>query len=150
MTMKITEALLGEHGVLYAQFDHIEQAVPWAESLAWLKAQGALIKAAVETHAQIEEELLFKALEPHLGGGGPLAVMRMEHEEIEGGLSALPDAEDLETAGHHLLKVVQVARQHFAKEEQVLFPMAEQVLGLGQLTDLGERWALERKVSLRV
>ncbi|HZD57759.1 MAG TPA: hemerythrin domain-containing protein [Anaerolineales bacterium] len=148
--MKITEALLGEHGVLYAQFDHLEQAVPRADSLAWLKAQGALLKAAVETHAQIEEELLFKTLEPHLGGGGPLAVMRMEHSEIEGGLSTLPDAEDVETAGHLLLRVVQVARQHFAKEEQVLFPMAEQVLGPERLADLGEQWAEWRKVSVRV
>jgi regulator of cell morphogenesis and NO signaling len=150
MTMKITEALLGEHGVLYAQFDHLEQAVPRAESLAWLKAQGALLKAAVETHAQIEEELLFRTLDPHLGGGGPLAVMRMEHEEIEGGLSALPDAEDIEAAGNRLLRVVQVARQHFAKEEQVLFPMAEQVLGPERLTDLGARWAKQRRVSVRV
>jgi hypothetical protein len=30
---------------------------------------------------------------------GPLAIMRREHEKIERGLSALPDAEDIETAG---------------------------------------------------
>jgi hypothetical protein len=82
--------------------------------------------------------------------GAPLAVMRRKHKEIEDGLSALPDAEDIETAGNHLLRVVQVARQHFAKEEQVLFPMAEQMRGPGRLTDLGEQWAEGRRVSVRV
>jgi len=75
--MKITDAFLGEHGVFYAQFSHLEQTVPNTAALGEVQAQAALLTAALETHAHLEEELLFSTLEPHLGQGGPLAVMRM-------------------------------------------------------------------------
>ena len=144
--MKITDAFLGEHGVFYAQFSHLEQVVPQLADLALVQAQGALLTAALETHAHLEDELLFAALEPHLGQGGPLAVMRMEHQQIEEGLAQLPGLGDAASARQLLLQVVQVARGHFAKEEQVLYPMAQQALGGAKLEELGVRWAAEREV----
>jgi len=148
--MKVTEALLGEHGVFYVQFDHLEQTLPAVTSLDWVKAQAALIQSAISTHAQLEDELLFSAIDNHLGQGGPVAVMRMEHEEIEGTLNAIPEIQDVETICSRLLGAIQVARQHFMKEEQVLFPLADQVLGFEQLQDLGERWAERRRVDVRI
>lgn len=144
--MKITDALLGEHGVFYAQFSHLEQVVPQLADLALVKAQAALLTAALETHAHLEEELLFSALEPHLGQGGPLAVMRMEHQQIEEGLARLPGLTEAALARQLLLQVVEVARGHFAKEEQVLYPMAQQALGETALEELGARWAEQRQV----
>jgi hemerythrin-like domain-containing protein len=144
--MKITDALLGEHGVFYAQFSHLEQVVPQLADLALVKAQAALLTAALETHAHLEEELLFSALEPHLGQGGPLAVMRMEHQQIEEGLARLPGLTELVSARQLLLQVVEVARGHFAKEEQVLYPMAHQALDETTLAELGDRWAVQREV----
>jgi len=148
--MKVTEALLGEHGVFYVQFDHLEQTLPAVTSLDWVKAQAALIQSAISTHAQLEDELLFSAIDNHLGQGGPVAVMRMEHEEIEGTLNAIPEIQDVETICSRLLGAIQVARQHFMKEEQVLFPLADQVLGSEQLHALGERWAERRRVDVRI
>jgi len=148
--MKVTEALLGEHGVFYVQFDHLEQTLPAVTSLDWVKAQAALIQSAISTHAQLEDELLFSAMDHHLGQGGPVAVMRMEHEEIEGTLNAIPEIQNVETICSRLLGAIQVARQHFMKEEQVLFPLADQVLGFEQLQDLGERWAERRRVDVRI
>ena len=144
--MKITDALLGEHGVFYAQFSHLEQVVPQLADLALVQAHGAMLTAALETHAHLEEELLFSALGPHLGQGGPLAVMRMEHEQIEEGLARLPGLGDVAPARQLLLQVVQVARGHFAKEERVLYPMAQQALGDATLAALGARWAAQREV----
>lgn len=144
--MKITDALLGEHGVFYAQFSHLEQVVPQLADLALVQAQGALLTAALETHAHLEEDLLFSTLEPHLGQGGPLAVMRTEHQQIEEGLARLPGLGELAPARQLLLQVVQVARGHFAKEEQVLYPMAHQALGEAVLAELGARWAERRQV----
>lgn len=147
--MKITEALLGEHGVLYAQFDHLEQGVLAAETPAQVHAQAALLRAAIESHAGLEDELLFIALEPYLGTQtGPLAVMRMEHDEIERILARVLDSRGLTEARNLLLRVVQLAREHFAKEEQVLYPMAEQVLNEDTLTQQGRLWAERRHVSL--
>ena len=148
--MKITDAFLGEHGVFYAQFDHLDRAVPEATTPAQVRAHAAFLAAALDSHARLEDELLFTALEPHLGAqGGPLAMMRTEHDEIEGGLSRMPGLEDLTEAKKLLIHVVEVARGHFAKEEQVLYPMAEQVLGAGTLAHLGAEWAGQRKVVIR-
>ncbi len=146
--MKLTDALRGEHGVFYAQFDHLEQAVPAVEDLAVLKSQAAMLAAALATHAQLEEELLFQALDPHLSEMGPLAVMRAEHEEVEAGLSEIPAFTDLAEAQQRLLRVVEVARQHFAKEEQILFMLADQSLDTKTLNELGAKWAERRGVMI--
>ncbi len=141
--MKITATLLGEHGVFYAQFDHLEQTVPNAETLAQVHSQGALLGAALYSHAHLEGELLFNTLEPRLGPMGPLAVMRMEHDEIEGALAELPEIQDVAEARRRLLHIVRVARDHFAKEERVLYPMEPDTL-----TRLGRLWAQQRQVSI--
>jgi iron-sulfur cluster repair protein YtfE (RIC family) len=146
--MKITKALLGEHGVFYAQFDHIESSVTSDMTLPEMLSQAALLEAGLAGHAQIEEELLFQKLDPVLGGGGPLAVMRMEHQEIEDTLMKLPDRESDEEVRKLLLHLVEVARGHFAKEEQILFPLAEQTLPSEQLISLGSEWAKRRRVMI--
>jgi len=146
--MKLTDALRGEHGVFYAQFDYLEQAVPAAEELASLKALTAMLASALATHAQLEEELLFQALDPTVGEQGPLAVMRAEHEQVEGGLSQIPGLTDLAEAQERLLRVVEVAREHFAKEEQILFMLADQSLDNETLNDLGAKWATRREVMI--
>jgi hemerythrin-like domain-containing protein len=147
--MKITEALLGEHGVFYALFDQLEKAVPASETLSLVQSQGALLAAALKPHASMEDELLFSSLESHLGTNeGPLAVMRTEHNEIEGALARVQEVKDLAEARALVLHAVRTAREHFAKEEQVLFPMAEQVLGAEALTQLTAAWAERRGVTI--
>ncbi len=99
-------------------------------------------------HAQVEESLIFKPLEGHMGPGGPVAVMRQEHAEIEG----LIDAAGKEAASPQtmtrLLNAIAIARGHFGKEEQILFPITRQALGAAALELAGRQWADVRKVSL--
>ena len=91
--MKLTDALLGEHGAFYAQFDRLEETVPHAATAAEVREQAALLAAALVTHAKLEDALLFKRLDAKIGAGaGPLAVMRADHEEIEGNLSVAEKA----------------------------------------------------------
>jgi hemerythrin-like domain-containing protein len=146
--MKITDALLGEHAVFYAQFGYLEQVIPAVNSLAQVKNLGAMLAAALASHAQLEEELLFTTLEPHIGSMGPLAVMRKEHDEIEKSLERLPTLQEVEQARELLLKVVTVAREHFPKEEQVQYPMAKKTLSDETLIDLGTQWAARRAIVL--
>jgi iron-sulfur cluster repair protein YtfE (RIC family) len=146
--MKLTDGLLGEHAVFYAQFDHMEQVVPAAEGVAEIRTQSAMLTAALATHAGLEEELLFQSLDPYPEAGGPLNVMRAEHQEIENTLEQIPGIAELEIAQQRLLHVVYTARQHFAKEEQILFKLAGQLLGEEVLRDLGTQWALRRKVMV--
>ncbi len=108
-----------------------------------------MLTAALATHAHLEDELLFVALEAHMNPeSGPLAVMRMEHNEIEGSLIRLQEVGDLAEAKTLLLHALQTARAHFAKEEQVLFPMAGQLLEANKLIQLGKQWAGLRKVMV--
>ncbi|MBX7234419.1 MAG: hemerythrin domain-containing protein [Caldilineales bacterium] len=146
--MKITDALLGEHALLYAQFDYLQQATPAAETLAVVHSLAAGLTATLASHAHLEDELLFSTLDPYLGPMGPLAVMRMEHDQIEGLLGQVPAAQELDQAQRLLQQAVQVARSHFAKEEQVLFPMALQVLEQSKLAALAAQWAERRGVHL--
>ncbi|MBW8010733.1 MAG: hypothetical protein FVQ83_05740 [Chloroflexi bacterium] len=148
--MNITDALLGEHAVFYALFTHLEQNIPSAETTLLVKSQGAMLAAGLASHANLEEELLFKTLEKEIGPGGPLAVMRMEHEEIEGSLERLPGVDELDEARELLLHVVATAREHFAKEEQILYPIASQTLSHEKMTDLSNQWALSRAVQLNL
>jgi len=143
--MKVTDALLGEHGVFYAQFDYMEKNIPQATDLTLVKSQGAMLAP----HAHLEDELLFIALESHLDPqSGPLAVKRLEHNEIEGSLERLQKLQDLAEAKNLLLQAIQTARAHFAKEEQVLFVMAQQILDSRALEQLGRKWAATRKVAI--
>jgi iron-sulfur cluster repair protein YtfE (RIC family) len=146
--IKITDALRGEHGVLYRLFDHCEAGAPgW--DLALAKAAGAQLAAALVTHAHFEDELLFVGLEAHLPREmGPLAVMRAEHEEIEGALAALETVEEAGQARALLGRVVSTGREHFAKEEQVFFPLADSRMGESELLELGRRWADRRGVTV--
>jgi hemerythrin-like domain-containing protein len=134
--MKITDALKDEHRILSARMDTLERLLDAGESLSGLRSAAAQLSGALLSHAHFEDDLLFPALEAHMGGDGPLAVMRAEHEEIESGLGALGAQQSAEEARETLAQLLQVARQHFAKENEVLFRIAENVLDGGVLEQL--------------
>lgn len=143
--MLITDALLGEHGVFYLLFQHIEQALPVLDSTAALQNRFAALSFALESHARLEDELLFSALEPHLSAqSGPLVVMRMEHDQIVNLLAAVQSASDLAQGCVLALQMIEVSRSHFQKEETALFRMALQLLGEDALSALGAKWAQQR------
>lgn len=141
--MKITDALIGEHAVIYPLLDELARCA--FETAGEARGQARVLTAALGSHARIEDELLFDPLEQHLGSGaGPLAAMRQEHDEIEAMLARLCEIEEPVEARTTATRVTAVARDHFAKEEQVLFPMADQVLDETELGELGAEWARRR------
>ncbi len=142
--LAITAALAGEHGPLYAQLAWLEQAGP--ESPETVRAAAALLAAGLASHAEIEDELLFRPLEADLGpGGGPLQPMRAEHDEVEAALTRLQEAGSSDEARELAADLARAARGHFGKEEQVLFPLAEQLLDTAELRRLGAEWASRRR-----
>lgn len=139
--MKITDAFLGEHGVFYTQFDELEASLAQAD-LAGLKQQAIILASALETHAHLEDELIFAA-------DSDIAVfdmMREEHETIAAGLMQLQQVRELDRARILLREVIETARDHFEKEERVAFPMIEQTLTVAEQQQLGARWAQARGV----
>ncbi len=162
--MKITDALRGEHCVFYAQFKFIESSLAEA-NLGTIQALGGMLAAALVPHATIENDVLFPPIEERIGEGGPTMVMRMEHaeiegslgeladlkgthDEIEGALSKLPNAKSTDDARRIVNGILVAAREHFGKEENVLFPMAEQYLTGDVLESLGAEWAARQGVVL--
>ncbi|MBV6395838.1 MAG: hypothetical protein HFACDABA_01420 [Anaerolineales bacterium] len=144
--MLITDALLGEHGIFYLLFQDIEQALPALDSVSALQNRLAPLTFSLEAHAALEDQLLFAALEPHLGTqGGPLMVMRMEHDQIVELLARIPSVPDLAQGRALAAQMIQIARGHFRKEEQALFRMARQFLSEDELSALGAQWEQRRK-----
>ncbi|MFQ5567320.1 MAG: hemerythrin domain-containing protein [Paracoccaceae bacterium] len=148
--MKLTDALLGEHGAFYVLFDQIERIAAIEGPLAQIRGATTVLGAMVDSHATLEDELLFSALEPHLGtGDGPLAVMRAEHQEMARLLEQIEDAADADQIILWVEQALSAARGHFQKEEQILFPMAQGLLGDAALIRLGRAWAEARRVTIR-
>ncbi len=89
---------------------------------------------AMRRHLDMEEEVLFPAFEEAggmPGGCGPTFVMRQEHQQMRAVLEAIGEAleadqlDDALDQGDTLLMLIQ---QHNLKEENVLYPMAREVL----------------------
>lgn len=145
--MKITEGLLGEHALSYALFDQVESIADGAKSLQELVAAESLLSSAVMSHASLEDEVLFPALVERGHAEGPLDVMRAEHKEIELLAGAVRASLTLEEAREVMYRLLDTLREHFGKEERILFPMCERLLGEQKLRELGERWAKRRGVG---
>ncbi|MBC8339516.1 MAG: hypothetical protein H8E39_12585, partial [Alphaproteobacteria bacterium] len=60
--MKLTDALLGEHGAFYILFDQIEEIANIDGAIAQIQGATTVLEAMVTSHAKLEEELLFSAL----------------------------------------------------------------------------------------
>ncbi|HCA47068.1 MAG TPA: hemerythrin [Armatimonadetes bacterium] len=99
-------------------------------------------------HHGKEERHLFPRLEERgiPGAGGPIGVMLQEHEQgrafIRSVAGAAPEAragdtEAMDIASEALLAYVSLLRSHIAKENDVLFMMAERVLTPEDQTELG-------------
>jgi hypothetical protein len=146
--MKITDALLGEHGAFYAQFDRLEETLPHTTSAAEVREQAALLAAALITHAKLEDALLFVRMRSAGADEGLLATMEEEHTEIAAGLTRAQGTQDAALARTELLEAVSLAREHFAREERFAFPLAESVLGAAALSELGVTWSERRDVFL--
>ncbi len=145
--MRIIDSLLAEHGLLYAQLDHLEATVPGAD-LPSLRATAALLAAALRVHAEAEDELLFAAVRDATGGlPGPLSAMHDDHDEIAEALDEVAAADSVERARQLLLWTLRHARDHFAREEHAAFPMAEEALDRVTLERLGAELARRRGLA---
>lgn len=86
---------------------------------------------AMEHHLDLEEQFLFPLLAERMGPGGPLTVMRQEHDSIRALLRAAPNGHDAAAKGvcRALFETLTVlVSQHHLKEENVLYPMSDSCL----------------------
>jgi hemerythrin-like domain-containing protein len=142
--MKITEALLAEHAVFHSLFDYVEEAVPKFKTLAEVKSLAAVIEATLNTHSLTEDILLIEPLDHYLEQVGQADSFHQEHQEIDASLAKIKSVREVNTAKRLLLSAVAYSRNHFDKEERILFPLAEKVLNAKTLTTLAKDWMKQR------
>ena len=149
--MQPLEHLRQEHRDILAQLAELrvvvrdltlrdEAALP--EALPVLRRIGELTETQLARHALKEDEALFPAIEAVLGAdGSPTMVMRVEHTDIHTQAAWLRsllaqggDAASLRASAEELIALLDM---HFDKEEQMLFPMIEQILDAGTLAEVG-------------
>ena len=147
--MKITDAFIAEHAVIYAQLDHLEAVIPSARTLGEVKVMAGLLEAALKPHADAEDEFLFNGLEPGLDQMGKLETVQLEHDAICHGLELVRGSRSKKDAQRRLLSVVQLTRKEFDVEDRILFKMAEELLRPETLMKLGKAWARKRNVPAR-
>ncbi len=146
--MRITDALLGEHGVFYAQFNACEELIETADADAVRRA-AALIASALKPHAQLEDELLFDPLVERADRELDIfPLMEQEHAMIADLLDQIQRTRTVVEARELLLEAIDLARVHFMKEERIAFPRAEQELDETELLRLGRQWSERRGVTL--
>jgi hypothetical protein len=125
--------------------DHLLAACEAAvDAGAWESAEGsaARFRDATLHHFALEEELLFPELEQvNPAASGPASVMRAEHRQMRQlleDLAADVRARDREACLSASETMHMLSQQHNAKEESVLYPMADMSLG-GAAGDLVAR-----------
>ncbi len=128
----IGEFLGADHRRCDESFIKLENAAQ-NQDVSGAKLHFAQFNLAMEQHFAMEEEVFFPAFEQATGmTQGPTMVMRMEHRQMRGLLAQAAQAltqgklEGVSRAGSTLMILM---RQHNIKEEQMLYPMADQHLG---------------------
>lgn len=145
LTMRPTDTLKHEHQIILLALDAVEREMRQAQAGGPLSEErvGQMIdfirNFADRCHHAKEEKLLFLRMQErgmplH---SGPLAVMLQEHDEgrrlVRAAAEALPraasgDAAATTTLTTSLLTYVQLLRAHIDKEDNILYPMADQML----------------------
>ena len=120
-----------DHRECDALWASVEAAVTAADKAKTASAWPAFSQRLL-AHLKMEEDVLFPAFEAATGmRGGPTLVMRGEHTQMRGVLAEMErrvasgDLAGLLYQGDTLLMLIQ---QHNAKEEGMLYPMAQQAL----------------------
>jgi hemerythrin-like domain-containing protein len=101
----------------------------------WAAARNAFerFQALMARHIEMEENVLFPAFEAHTRNSmGPTQIMRMEHEQIR---ALIQDMAHAMTANNHSgylglsATFDKLMQQHYLNEENMLYPMSDQMLG---------------------
>lgn len=105
-------------------------------------------QAALDPHSEREEGVLFPMMGTYIGTtSGPIAVMEYEHDQAKAhiksfleqaaGSPASPD--ELKKLAGYIQNAYFILTEHFNKEENVLFPMAERMLSDEEKEELYQR-----------
>jgi len=150
------EQLKGEHPPLLEMLDGLVTLAKRIEQDQREEDFSALRKAVekflsrLEPHSEREEGVLFEMMASYIGREmGPIAVMEYEHDQAKRLISTFLHNTKDGTSGFTVQKMNENAQliihandtlvSHFAKEENILFPMAENMLSADEKLELAEK-----------
>ena len=129
--MMISEFMSGDHHRCDVAYATAEKAAADG-NLAGASESFTRFHAMMEHHLGMEEQVLFPEFEQRSGNsGGPTQMMRMEHEQMRALFAEMAQAietgemEDFLGQGETLAILMS---QHNMKEENILYPMTDQVV----------------------
>ncbi len=143
--MSLTANLSREHQVVLSRLGELEDALKDLD-LAVLEDVLRFFEVDLPLHRRKEEEILFPALARHIGDeGGPISVMLAEHETEKAHVEDLKRAvNELKSGGNaggavrsSATAILDLLRAHIQKEDEILFPMAEQFLTSEEQVEAG-------------
>ncbi len=155
--MQATEILMEEHRVIGRVLDSVELAanrLAVGESVPmefFIKTTDFIKGFADGCHHKKEENVLFPAMEANgmPREAGPVGAMLADHDEGRRLTRALREAAERAQRGdahavslvvENALGYVTLLRQHIQKENNVLFPMADQVIPTEEHAQVAERF----------
>ncbi|WP_335501586.1 hemerythrin domain-containing protein [Neobacillus drentensis] len=138
------QQLKSEHPPLLKQLEEmydltqkIDQDIDIDNNFTALITKVSEFKAALDPHSEREEGVLFPMMGVYIGTtSGPIAVMEYEHDQAKANIgeflktveSGLGASEEKKESAQLIQNAYFILTEHFAKEENVLFPMAERML----------------------
>ncbi|PLY14661.1 hemerythrin domain-containing protein [Sulfurimonas sp. CVO] len=126
----IREYLTADHGHCDELFANMEDAV--VKSIESAKDAYEEFAKEAEKHFQMEERIMFLEFEEKTGmTQGPTAIMRHEHAQMRNLIAEMGkalEAKDKDKFFGNSETLMILMQQHNMKEEQMLYPMAQQHL----------------------
>lgn len=122
---------------MYVLTQKVDQELDIETNFTELITKVKEFKAALDPHSEREEGILFPMMGAYIGTtSGPIAVMEYEHDQAKSNIGAflakvegeLDSNEDKKKAAELIQNAYFILTEHFSKEENVLFPMAERML----------------------
>ncbi|OIJ10185.1 hypothetical protein BKP35_13835 [Anaerobacillus arseniciselenatis] len=135
-------AKMAEFNQMVQAFEADDTITDWNNAIDQLHEKLSIFIAELEPHSDREEDVLFEMMVKYIGReGGPIAVMEYEHNTAKLNLKEFMDKvafikenektitkEEAFDLFRHLKIVYLTLTDHFMKEENILFPMAEKTL----------------------
>lgn len=126
--VKITTELRIEHRLLRAMMESLSDWLSKAPSSASaeMRQRFVLLGVALEDHALREEQRLFAHLRPLSQRARHLVdMMEIVHDEVRG---LFEEIETMAEPKEHLWTILELTETHFVREEEDVFPLAEELL----------------------
>jgi Hemerythrin HHE cation binding domain len=142
--MKITDALLVEHGLLCVTLDFVAKYLRQVKELTEVKLLAGMLERLLDAHGKGEEHFMMVPFDHILEDHGQREQMRLAHLEIDGRLNEVQSATNLTVAKRLLKDAISTTRKHFKSEEEVVFPQFEKLLTVSTLNSLGKAMIEER------